>query len=51
VRTWLHRIVVNVWFMKLRTRSRSREVRIDDPLPAFDETGRHCPVAAGIQQG
>lgn len=50
VRTWLHGIVVNVCFMKLRARSRSREVRIDDLFPAFDETGRHRPVAAGVQQ-
>ncbi len=39
--TWLHRIVVNVCLAKLRTRSRSREVRIDDLLPTFDEIGRH----------
>ncbi len=41
LRTWLHRIVVNVCLMKLRARSRSREVRIDDLLPTFDETGHH----------
>jgi RNA polymerase sigma-70 factor (ECF subfamily) len=39
--TWLHRIVVNVCLMKLRARSRSREVRIDDLLPSFDDTGHH----------
>ena len=39
--TWLHRIVVNVCLMRLRARSRSREVRIDDWLPTFDETGHH----------
>jgi RNA polymerase sigma-70 factor, ECF subfamily len=39
--TWLHRIVVNVCLMKLRARSRSREVHIDDLLPTFDETGHH----------
>jgi RNA polymerase sigma-70 factor (ECF subfamily) len=45
--TWLHRIVVNVCLMRLRARSRSREVRIDDLLPTFDETGRHShPVRA-----
>jgi RNA polymerase sigma-70 factor (ECF subfamily) len=49
-RGWLHGIVVNVWFMKLRGRSRSLEGRIDDLFPVFDETGRHRPVAAGIQQ-
>jgi RNA polymerase sigma-70 factor (ECF subfamily) len=45
--TWLHRIVVNVCLMKLRARSRSREVRIDDLLPSFDDTGHHnSPVCA-----
>jgi RNA polymerase sigma-70 factor (ECF subfamily) len=39
--TWLHRIVVNVCLMKLRSRSRQREVRIDDLLPTFDGTGHH----------
>jgi RNA polymerase sigma-70 factor (ECF subfamily) len=45
--TWLHRIVVNVCLMRLRARSRSREVRIDHLLPTFDETGHHSqPVRA-----
>ena len=45
--TWLHRIVVNVCLMRLRARSRNREVRIDDLLPTFDETGHHSrPVRA-----
>jgi RNA polymerase sigma-70 factor (ECF subfamily) len=45
--TWLHRIVVNVCLMRLRARSRSREVRIDDLLPTFDESGHHRhPVRA-----
>src|SRR6516225_8505504 len=39
--TWLHRILVNVCIMRLRARSRSREARIDDLLPIFDETGHH----------
>jgi RNA polymerase sigma-70 factor (ECF subfamily) len=39
--TWLHRIVVNVCLMRLRAQSRSREVRIDDLLPTFDESGHH----------
>ena len=39
--TWLHRIVVNICLMRLRARSRSREVRIEDLLPTFDETGHH----------
>jgi RNA polymerase sigma-70 factor (ECF subfamily) len=45
--TWLHRIVVNVCLMRLRSRSRGREIRLDDLYPAFDENGRHtrpaCP--------
>src|SRR4029077_4578014 len=39
--TWLHRIVVNVCLTRLRAQSRSREVRIDELLPTFDETGHH----------
>ncbi len=39
--TWLHRIVVNVCLMRLRARARSREVRMGDLLPTFDETGHH----------
>jgi RNA polymerase sigma-70 factor (ECF subfamily) len=39
--TWLHRIVVNVCLMRLRARTRSREVGIDHLLPTFDETGHH----------
>lgn len=39
--TWLHRILVNVCLMKLRTRSRRHEVSIDDLLPKFDSTGHH----------
>jgi RNA polymerase sigma-70 factor (ECF subfamily) len=50
--TWLHRIVVNICLMRLRARSRSREVRIDDLLPTFDETGHHrYPVRAWEDQG
>ena len=39
--TWLHRIVVNVCLMRLRARSRMREIQIDDLLPTFDEAGHH----------
>lgn len=39
--TWLHRILINVCLMKLRSRSSRRTVSIDDLLPAFDETGHH----------
>jgi RNA polymerase sigma-70 factor (ECF subfamily) len=34
--TWLHRIVVNVCLMKLRSRSRSAEIPLDDLLPPGD---------------
>jgi RNA polymerase sigma-70 factor (ECF subfamily) len=40
--TWLHRIVVNACLMKLRSRSRRRQVSIDELLPAFDATGHHA---------
>src|SRR5262249_28698273 len=45
--TWLHRILVNVCLRRLRDRARRREVRIDDLLPTFDQSGhyRH-PVRA-----
>lgn len=37
--TWLHRIVVNACLMKMRTRRRRPEKRIDDLLPGFREDG------------
>jgi RNA polymerase sigma-70 factor, ECF subfamily len=50
--TWLHRIVVNFCLMRLRARSRSREVRIGDLLPAFDQSGHHShPVRAWEDEG
>lgn len=39
--TWLHRIVVNVALMKLRTRRRKPEESIDALLPAFLDDGHH----------
>lgn len=39
--TWLHRIVVNVCLMKLRSRSRRDEKSIESLLPTFDDTGHH----------
>lgn len=39
--TWLHRILVNVCLMKLRSRSRRREVSVDNVLPKFDMSGHH----------
>ncbi len=37
--TWLHRIVVNVALMKLRTRKRKPEESLDHLLPAFLDNG------------
>lgn len=39
--TWLHRIVVNVALMKLRTRRRKPEQSIEALLPAFLDDGHH----------
>jgi RNA polymerase sigma-70 factor, ECF subfamily len=38
--TWLHRIVVNVCLMRLRSRGRRNEISLDALLPSFDESGR-----------
>lgn len=37
--TWLHRIVINVSLMKLRSRRRRPEVSIEDELPGFRSDG------------
>ena len=37
--TWLHRIAINACLMKLRTRRRKPEEKIDDLLPGFLENG------------
>lgn len=39
--TWLHRIVVNAALMKLRTRRRRPEQKLEDLLPRFSESGHH----------
>ncbi len=39
--TWLHRIVVNVALMKLRSKDRKPEASIDDLLPEFQSDGHH----------
>ncbi len=39
--TWLHRIVVNVALMKLRSRRRKPEQSLSDLLPAFQDDGYH----------
>jgi len=38
--TWLHRITINACLMKLRTRRRRPEEKIEDMLPGFHEDGR-----------
>ena len=39
--TWLHRIVVNMALMRLRTRRRKPEEQMETLLPAFQEDGHH----------
>jgi len=39
--TWLHRIVVNIALMKLRSRRRKPETSIEQLLPSFQEDGHH----------
>ena len=39
--TWLHRIVVNMALMRLRSRRRKPEESIDVLLPSFKEDGHH----------
>ena len=48
--TWLHRIVVNACLMKLRTRRRRPEGRIEDLLPGFLEDGHFATPAAPWQE-
>jgi RNA polymerase sigma-70 factor (ECF subfamily) len=47
--TWLHRIVINVALMKLRSRRRAAEQSIEDLLPRFLEDG-HQAVPSGPWQ-
>jgi RNA polymerase sigma-70 factor (ECF subfamily) len=40
--SWLYRIAANAAYQKLRTRrAKSKEISLEDVLPAFDEDGRH----------
>jgi RNA polymerase sigma-70 factor (ECF subfamily) len=48
--TWLHRIVVNACLMKLRTRRRRPEGKIEDLLPGFLEDGHFEVPAAPWQE-
>ncbi len=49
--TWLHRILVNVCLMKLRSRSRRQTCSIEDLLPAFDEAGHYAQSIRGWRHG
>lgn len=44
--TWLHRIVVNVCLMKLRSAKSKPTRSIENLLPAFDDTGHHAQQVA-----
>lgn len=53
--TWLHRIVVNACLMRLRGRSRRRDVPLDDLPMGFDEAGgraghKHAPAILSRQE-
>jgi len=42
ISTWLHRIVVNMALMRLRTRRRKPEESLEPLLPVFTEEGHHA---------
>jgi RNA polymerase sigma-70 factor (ECF subfamily) len=42
ISTWLHRIVVNMSLMRLRTRRRKPEEPLEPLLPVFTEDGHHA---------
>jgi RNA polymerase sigma-70 factor (ECF subfamily) len=50
--TWMHRIVVNMCLMKLRSRRTRKTRSIEELLPRFDETGHHVqPVCPWSESG
>lgn len=50
--TWLHRIVVNVALMRLRSRQRKPEQSIEPMLPRFAEDGHHAePILSWAESG
>lgn len=49
--TWLHRIVVNMALMRLRTRKRKPEESIDDLLPSFKDDGHMSQATSQWQEG
>lgn len=46
--TWLHRIVINVALMKMRSRKRRPEVSIEEQLPRFAADGRRVVEAHDV---
>ena len=40
--TWLHRIIINVCLMRLRSERARRTVSVEELLPTFDETGHQA---------
>lgn len=46
--TWLHRIVINVALIKLRSRKRRPEVSIEEQLPRFDASGHRVVEAHDV---
>jgi RNA polymerase sigma-70 factor (ECF subfamily) len=49
--TWLHRIVVNVCLMRLRSRNRgAAEEGLDDLLPSFSSNGHHATAITDWSQ-
>lgn len=49
--TWLHRITLNSCLMKLRSQRRRHEVKIENMLPTFDETGHQTQRVAAWGDG
>ncbi|MBA2662128.1 MAG: sigma-70 family RNA polymerase sigma factor [Bradymonadaceae bacterium] len=43
--SWIYRVVVNAALMRLRKRSRRKEVALDELSPSFDAQGHHEPIA------
>lgn len=49
--TWLYRVTVNSCLMKLRSQRRKHEVKIEDMLPTFDDTGHQTQRVAAWGDG
>jgi len=48
--TWLHRIVINVCLMKLRSKRQAREESMEDLLPRWLDDGHHMEPPAPWQE-